>query len=145
MCATASGSRSCSNSGCCAAGVPPPAQRELRDVVRYRKRLIEERAREANRVQKVLETANIKLGSMVTTVLGVSAGDGSVPSMVEKRRRILSAVRSMRAKDAFVAMIPRGTIGRPDEIATAALFLASSDSSFVTGIELFVDGGVGQI
>jgi NAD(P)-dependent dehydrogenase (short-subunit alcohol dehydrogenase family) len=46
------------------------------------------------------------------------------------------------AKDAFVAMIPRGTIGRPEEIATAALFLASSDSSFVTGIELFVDGGV---
>jgi len=49
------------------------------------------------------------------------------------------------AKDAFVAMIPRGSIGRPEEIATAALFLASSDSSFVTGIELFVDGGVGQI
>jgi transposase len=53
--------------------VPPPAQRELRDVVRYRKRLIEDRAREANRVQKVLETANIKLGSVVTDVLGVSA------------------------------------------------------------------------
>jgi NAD(P)-dependent dehydrogenase (short-subunit alcohol dehydrogenase family) len=49
------------------------------------------------------------------------------------------------AKDPFVAMIPRGTIGRPEEIATAALFLASSDSSFVTGIELFVDGGVAQI
>src|SRR5215813_10291639 len=53
--------------------VPPVAQRELRDVVRYRKRLIEERAREANRVLKVLETANIKLGSVVTNVLGVSA------------------------------------------------------------------------
>jgi len=47
--------------------------------------------------------------------------------------------------DAFVALIPRGTMGRPEEIATAALFLASSDSSFVTGIELFVDGGVAQI
>jgi transposase len=53
--------------------VPPAAQRELRDVVRDRKRLIEERAREANRVLKVLETANIKLGSGVTNVLGVSA------------------------------------------------------------------------
>jgi transposase len=53
--------------------VPPAAQRELRDVVRYRKRLIEDRAREANRVQKVLETANIKLASVVTDVLGVSA------------------------------------------------------------------------
>jgi NAD(P)-dependent dehydrogenase (short-subunit alcohol dehydrogenase family) len=52
---------------------------------------------------------------------------------------------SEEAKDAFVAMIPRGTIGRPEEVAAAALFLASSDSSFVTGIELFVDGGVAQI
>lgn len=47
--------------------------------------------------------------------------------------------------DAFVSLIPRGKIGRPEEIATAALFLASSDSSFVTGGELFVDGGVAQI
>jgi len=53
--------------------VPPAAQRELRDVVRYRKRLIEDRAREANPVAKVLETANIKLASVVTDVLGVSA------------------------------------------------------------------------
>ena len=45
----------------------------------------------------------------------------------------------------FVKLIPRGTMGRPEEIATAALFLASSDSSFVTGSELFVDGGVAQI
>jgi NAD(P)-dependent dehydrogenase (short-subunit alcohol dehydrogenase family) len=47
--------------------------------------------------------------------------------------------------DYFVSMIPRGTRGRPEEIASAALFLASSDSSFVTGIEMFVDGGVAQI
>jgi NAD(P)-dependent dehydrogenase (short-subunit alcohol dehydrogenase family) len=49
------------------------------------------------------------------------------------------------AKETFVAMVPRGTIGRPEEIATAALFLASSDSNFVSGIELFVDGGLAQI
>jgi NAD(P)-dependent dehydrogenase (short-subunit alcohol dehydrogenase family) len=49
------------------------------------------------------------------------------------------------AKDYFTSLIPRGTMGRPEEIATAALFLASSDSSFVTGSELFVDGGVAQI
>jgi len=42
-------------------------------------------------------------------------------------------------------MIPRGEMGRPEEIAAAALFLASADASFVNGIELFVDGGMGQI
>ena len=48
-------------------------------------------------------------------------------------------------KDQFVALIPMGRIGEPREIATAALFLASDDSSFVTGIELFVDGGTVQV
>ncbi len=48
-------------------------------------------------------------------------------------------------KDQFVSVIPMGRIGQPEEIATAALFLASNDSSFVTGIELFVDGGTAQI
>jgi NAD(P)-dependent dehydrogenase (short-subunit alcohol dehydrogenase family) len=48
-------------------------------------------------------------------------------------------------KDGFVSIIPMGRIGEPREIATAALFLASDDSSFVTGIELFVDGGTAQI
>jgi NAD(P)-dependent dehydrogenase (short-subunit alcohol dehydrogenase family) len=36
-------------------------------------------------------------------------------------------------------------MGNPDEIAKAAAFLASDDSSFITGIELFVDGGLAQI
>jgi NAD(P)-dependent dehydrogenase (short-subunit alcohol dehydrogenase family) len=48
-------------------------------------------------------------------------------------------------KDGFVSIIPMGRIGKPSEIATAALFLASDDSSFVTGIEMFVDGGTAQI
>jgi NAD(P)-dependent dehydrogenase (short-subunit alcohol dehydrogenase family) len=45
----------------------------------------------------------------------------------------------------IVSTIPMGRVGEPDEIAKAALFLASDDSSFITGIELFVDGGRGQI
>jgi NAD(P)-dependent dehydrogenase (short-subunit alcohol dehydrogenase family) len=45
----------------------------------------------------------------------------------------------------LVATIPMGRIGEPDEVAKAAVFLASDDSSFVTGIELFVDGGRGQV
>jgi NAD(P)-dependent dehydrogenase (short-subunit alcohol dehydrogenase family) len=41
--------------------------------------------------------------------------------------------------------VPLGRLGTPDEIAKAAVFLASDDSSFVTGIELFVDGGFAQV
>jgi NAD(P)-dependent dehydrogenase (short-subunit alcohol dehydrogenase family) len=45
----------------------------------------------------------------------------------------------------IVSTIPMGRIGEPDEVAKAALYLASDDSSFVTGIELFVDGGRAQV
>ena len=49
------------------------------------------------------------------------------------------------AKAMFASLVPRGEIGRPEEIARAALFLASGDSTFVNGAELFVDGGTAQI
>jgi NAD(P)-dependent dehydrogenase (short-subunit alcohol dehydrogenase family) len=42
-------------------------------------------------------------------------------------------------------MVPAGRFGRADEIAAAVLFLASADSSFVYGTELFADGGLAQI
>ena len=47
--------------------------------------------------------------------------------------------------DVQVENIPLGRVGTPEEIAKAVVFLASDDSSFVTGIELFVDGGMAQI
>ncbi len=47
--------------------------------------------------------------------------------------------------DQILAGVPLGRFGRPDELATAALFLASSDSSFVTGTELVADGGFSQV
>jgi NAD(P)-dependent dehydrogenase (short-subunit alcohol dehydrogenase family) len=48
-------------------------------------------------------------------------------------------------KDSYASIIPMGRMGKPGEIATAALYLASDDSSFVTGIELSVDGGTAQV
>src|SRR6476659_2895686 len=53
--------------------IPDRNQRELRELVRYRRSIIEERARQYNRIQKVLEGANIKLGSVVSDIMGVSA------------------------------------------------------------------------
>jgi NAD(P)-dependent dehydrogenase (short-subunit alcohol dehydrogenase family) len=48
-------------------------------------------------------------------------------------------------KAGMVANIPMGRLGAPDEVAKAVVFLASDDSSFVNGTELFVDGGFAQI
>ena len=52
--------------------IPDRPQRELRELTRYRRSLTEERSREANRIQKLLEGANIKLSSVATDVLGAS-------------------------------------------------------------------------
>lgn len=52
--------------------IPPAPIRELREGTRYRKQLIRARADEANRIQKLLEGANLKLGSVATDILGVS-------------------------------------------------------------------------
>ena len=55
--------------------IPDRNQRELRELVRYRRSIIEERARQHNRIQKVLEGANIKLSSVVSDIMGVSSRD----------------------------------------------------------------------
>ena len=61
--------------------IPDRPQRELRELVRYRRRLIQERSQVVNRIQKVLEGANIKLGAVATNVVGVS-GRAMLEAMV---------------------------------------------------------------
>jgi NAD(P)-dependent dehydrogenase (short-subunit alcohol dehydrogenase family) len=55
-------------------------------------------------------------------------------------QRLDKATREM-----FESLIPRGKMGRPEEIAAAALFLASDESSYVNGVDLAVDGGFSAI
>src|SRR5262245_21386706 len=57
----------------------------------------------------------------------------------------LTQERVDELKVGFAAAVPMGRMGRPDEVAKAAVFLASDDSSYVAGIELFVDGGMAQV
>jgi NAD(P)-dependent dehydrogenase (short-subunit alcohol dehydrogenase family) len=45
----------------------------------------------------------------------------------------------------LASQVPMGRLGQPDEVAKVVVFLASDDSSFVTGIELFADGGIAQV
>jgi len=78
--------------------VPPPEIRELRDLTRYRKALISERQREANRLHKVLEDAGIKLASVASDVLGVSG------------RQMLDALLSGTRDPEILAELARGRL-----------------------------------
>jgi NAD(P)-dependent dehydrogenase (short-subunit alcohol dehydrogenase family) len=59
--------------------------------------------------------------------------------------RRLRQADSDQLNELYSADIPLGRIGQPDEIAKAVSVLASDDSSYITGIELFVDGGIAQV
>lgn len=78
--------------------IPPAAQRDLRDLTRYRTTLVNERARAVNRVQKLLEGANIKLASVASNVLGVSG------------RAMLDALVAGQADAAVMAELARGRL-----------------------------------
>ena len=71
------------------------------------------------------------------------------PTLTPGIERLKARVASIGQKDATVeALVPQttlGRMGRPEEVAAVALFLASDDSSFMTGSEVFVDGGVAQV
>jgi transposase len=87
--------------------VPPLGQRELRELTRYRSTFVKERATLVNRVQKVLESANIKLASVATDVTGVSgramlqallAGNATPEAMAELAQGRMREKRAQLAK-----------------------------------------------
>jgi transposase len=88
--------------------IPEAPQRELRELVRYRTHLIEERTREVNRVHKALEDANIKLSSVATDVMGVSG------------RQMLQAIIAGKDDPAALAQLAKGRMrSKIDELERA--------------------------
>ncbi len=78
--------------------IPEAPQRELRELVRYRTHLIQERTREINRVHKVLEDANLKLGSVASDALGVSG------------REMMAAIIEGQTNPAALAQLAKGRL-----------------------------------
>ena len=90
--------------------IPSPDQRHLRDLTRYRTHLVEERARLTNRLQAVLEDANVKLAAVVTDVRGVSA------------RAILEALLAGQTDPTLLAELARGRLRtKRDQLARAVV------------------------
>ena len=89
--------------------IPDRAQRELRELTRYRRSLVQERSREANRIQKLLEGANVKLSSVATDVLGVSG------------RAMLAALAAGEEDPEALADLARGQLRKKREELQEAL------------------------
>jgi transposase len=105
--------------------IPSPTQRQLRDLTRYRMHLIEERARLTNRVQVVLEDANIKLASVVTDVRGVSA------------RAILHALMGGQTDPQALAELARGRLrSKRDLLAQAVVGRLTAHHAFLLSEQL---------
>ncbi|MBT1278887.1 IS110 family transposase [Thermoanaerobacter sp. CM-CNRG TB177] len=105
--------------------VPDREQRELRELVRYRKSLIEEKSRELNRIQKVLEGANIKLSSVVSDINGASS------------RSILEAIINGEENPETLAELSQGKLkNKMDELKHALKGLINHHQRMLLEIQL---------
>src|SRR5215216_2271748 len=128
--------------------VPPAPQRALRDLTRQRTHLIQERAREVNRMQKVLEWANIKLASVVTDITGVSAR-AMLQALLDGQTDVSALAQlakgRLRSKLVELEQALRGTL-EPHHAFMISQHLALLDvfdeqiSAFDTRIQTAIDG-----
>lgn len=84
----------------------------------------------------------MKLKDRKIRVNAVSPGPINTPA---HDRAVGGTGDSQELRKHFANIVPLGRMGKPEEVASAVSFLASDESSFITGIELFVDGGQAQI
>ncbi|WP_052567877.1 IS110 family transposase [Ktedonobacter racemifer] len=89
--------------------VPPAWQRELRELTRYRSRVVEERSRTINRLQKILEDTNLKLSAVATDLMGLSA------------RQMLAALLAGETNPAVLAELAHGKMRAKRDLLVQAL------------------------
>lgn len=105
--------------------VPDRSQRELRELLRYRRSLIQEHSREVNRIQKVLEGANIKLGNVASDVLGASG------------RAMLRAIAQGTEDPEALANLAKGKLrDKHEELVKALKGLVGAHQRMIIGCQL---------
>ena len=93
--------------------IPPQGQRDLRDLTRYRTKLVQERVREVNRVQGVLERANIKLASVIAAIMGVAGRamlEARIAGRADPAAMAALAQRRMRSKIPLIEQALTGVV-----------------------------------
>jgi len=118
--------------------IPDRRQRDLQDLVRYRRSLISERAREANRIQKVLEGANIKLTSVISDILGVSG-----------RAMLKGIIEGVDAPGELASRVSTHLKASPEELEAALRGVVSAQQRRLLAVQLehirFLDEQVAQL
>jgi NAD(P)-dependent dehydrogenase (short-subunit alcohol dehydrogenase family) len=93
-------------------------------------------------VRSFARTWTTDLKSRRIRVNAVSPGSTDTPGLNDL---LASSLAGAERRKSIASSVPLGRLGTPDEVAKAVVFLASDDSSYITGVELFVDGGFAQV